>query len=63
MTILRKACCDICDKEEYEKIPNSGWNGWVMIQGVVLNGVENPMFCVSCRNVIMNFIDNLEIKK
>lgn len=60
MTILRKACCNLCPKEEWEHGQGSGWKDWIIIQGVVLDGVDNPMFCKDCRSKIMDYIDNLK---
>ncbi len=60
MAILRKAQCDICGKEEYERGPGKGWNGWIIIQGVVLDGVDNPIFCEECRDTIMGFVDGVK---
>lgn len=60
MSILRKAQCDICGKEEFEKAHGEGWKDWVIINGVVLDGVSNPMVCPECRDPIMNFIDKFK---
>lgn len=57
MTILRKAQCDSCSVEEFEKKSGEGWPDWIVIQGVILNGANSPMFCPECRDKIMNFID------
>ena len=62
MTILRKACCNLCTKEEWEG-SGGGWKDWIIIQGVILDGVGSPMFCKDCREKIMNFIDDLKHPK
>lgn len=57
MAILREAECDCCGKKEYERGVGTGWPNWIIVQGVILDGVGSPMFCEECREPIMNFID------
>jgi hypothetical protein len=61
--IKRTIVCDCCGKQETEAQPGGGWVGWVSMQGVVLNGAENPNFCPTCKVTIMNFIDRLAGKE
>lgn len=57
--ITRKAICDVCHKEEVEVAQNIGWPGWGAVQGVSLNGVDNPTLCSECLNKVMQFVDGL----
>ena len=55
--ITRTIHCARCKVSEQEPMPNAGWKGWMILQGVELNGDTNPAICPSCTNVIMNVID------
>jgi len=57
MAILRKAQCDMCDFEEWEPHANCGWPNWMILSGIVLDGVDSPMVCPECREPLMNWID------
>ncbi len=58
MTILRVFKCDGCGFKEMETKPNEGSPDWIKIQGVVLNKVEDPLFCKECAYKIMQFVDS-----
>lgn len=36
----------------------TGWEGWIRIDGVSLNGVDDPWFCPECRMIIMDSVDD-----
>jgi len=60
MSVLRTIACDWpgCDCQLTEKVYGDGHPGWAMVQGVTLNGVDNPSFCPGHKSQIMNFIDS-----
>lgn len=45
MSVIKTIRCDVCKKTEQEKEPNAGWPGWGALQGINLNGVDNPNLC------------------
>jgi len=57
--ILRMIKCDICGREEREAQPNEGWPGWGALQGVALNGVNNPSICPAHLATVAEFVDSL----
>lgn len=57
MAISRTIMCDRCGSHAMEPAPNAGWSGWASIQGVRLNGVDNPNICPRCVEVVMRVID------
>lgn len=61
--ILKMIKCDVCDRREVETEPGVGWLGWGAIQGINLNGTENPSLCPMHLALTANFLDNLEEKE
>lgn len=59
MAIRRSMICDVCGVTEIEPKPNEGWKGWCGIQGVSLNGVDNPNLCPTCTVKVMAVIDKM----
>lgn len=57
--ILRTIKCDVCGAVETEKTAGSGWNGWGSLQGVSLNGVDNPSLCKEHLAKVAEFIDTM----
>lgn len=59
MTILRQIKCDIvgCDNCAVEVTPNSGWPGWGQLNGVTLNGADNPHLCPTHLSTLANCAD------
>jgi hypothetical protein len=45
--MLRTICCDApgCDKRLQENEPGAGFPGWGALQGIALDGKENPALC------------------
>ena len=60
--ILRTITCSVagCDATETEKDYGKGWDGWLMLQGVVLNDDPAPSLCPHHMAMTMDFIDSLE---
>lgn len=65
MSIIRTARCAIrdCTARREEQQYGEGFSGWIQISGVALNGHPNPMICPRHRDIIMEFVDSLEIEK
>ena len=59
MGITRTIDCDACHVKAEEPAPNIGWNGWGALQGVELNGVQNPNLCPDCLAKVAEFIDGM----
>ena len=57
MAILKTIECDVCKWSLPEHTPNAGFQGWGAIQGVQLNGVDNPTLCPVCLGKVMPVID------
>lgn len=62
MTMLRKVYCDCCDASHEESVPGDGFPGWGQLNGIVLDGSENPYLCPSCLAVVADFTDRLREK-
>lgn len=60
MTILRQIVCDVCENTNMEYTANEGWPGWGSLQGIKLDGIENPSLCPTCLECIASFIDRLK---
>ena len=58
MAQVRVAVCDICGMQEAEKEYGVGWPQWSIFQGIVLNGVNSPMFCPKHTAMLAEFIDS-----
>lgn len=59
MGIERIFVCDCCKSTLREDQYGCGAVGWMQIQGVHLNGTDNPYFCDQCVPLIMNAIDKI----
>lgn len=61
MAILRMIKCDIkgCLHSAVEPEPNAGWLGWGHLQGISLNGAENPLLCPEHLAAVAGFVDGL----
>ncbi len=53
--------CDCCGAEGHEDPTGRivGFMDWIKVLGVKLNDAVDPVFCPSCRDPIMEFIDSL----
>jgi rubredoxin len=58
--IKRSIECDVCGWVLNEAKDGAGWPGWGQINGVNLNGVDNPNLCGMCLSRVMDFVDNME---
>ena len=45
MSIKQIIKCSVCSKEEIEKETGEGFTGWGALQGISLNGEDNPTLC------------------
>ncbi len=56
--ILRTITCDApeCKHLEQEQAPGAGWPGWGAIQGIAIDGKENPSLCPRHLKAIADFI-------
>lgn len=59
MAIERIFVCDCCGATYREEPFGTGAKGWMQIQGVNLNGTDNPFFCEECVPKIMNAVDKI----
>lgn len=59
MGIERIFVCDCCSDVLREGEFGTGAKAWIQINGVSLNGSDNPFFCDSCKPKIMNAIDEI----
>lgn len=59
MAISRTIKCDVCGLTAVEEVPMQGWPGWGALQGVILNGVENPNLCPLHLGHTANFVDSM----
>lgn len=57
---LRTVKCDIktCDSTYTENSEGEGFPGWGQLNGVSLDGAENPHLCPICLSKTCDFIDN-----
>jgi len=58
--ILRTVRCSICGNEYTEPKPNEGWQDWGALQGIILDGDENPMLCPTHLADVANYVDKLK---
>ena len=57
MSIIRIFKCDSCGYEQTEKFFGAGVKGWMQLNGVALDGVENPHLCPKCKQVLQTAFD------
>lgn len=55
----RKVICAVCGKERQERNYGEGWPGWGQLNGIILNGDENPYLCEDHLAMTANFVDSL----
>jgi hypothetical protein len=55
--ILRTITCDVCGNSATETTPGEGWPGWGALQGIKLNGVDNPNLCPKHLAAAANALD------
>ncbi len=60
--ILRTIKCDVCGSVHTEPSADDGFEGWGQLQGVCLDGVDNPSLCPQHLTDAANFIDGLRVK-
>lgn len=62
MAIKRTVSCDIknCDSTATEPEFGRGFNGWMQIVGVELNGSKHPYICPRCMFHVMEIVDGLD---
>jgi hypothetical protein len=55
--ILRTICCDIpgCKSASQEQAPGAGWPGWGALQGIAIDGKDNPSLCPGHLEQVANF--------
>lgn len=60
---LRTVTCDIkgCVERYTENQSGDGFPGWGQLNGIALNGVDNPYLCPEHLHKISEFADSLEI--
>lgn len=58
---LRFVTCDIpgCGSRHEEINAGDGFSGWGQLQGIILNGVPNPLLCPIHLSLTASFVDNL----
>lgn len=57
--ILRTIKCDVCGATETEVQSNSGWPSWGSLNGVSLNGTDNPCLCPMHLARVADFVDRM----
>jgi len=61
--ILKTVTCDICGEDYQELRSGDGFPGWGQLQGIALDGIDNPYFCPTHLAVVANFVSNLRDKE
>jgi hypothetical protein len=61
MTIRRQIECDIpgCGEKYLEPKSGDGWEGWGVLQGIALNGIDNPSLCPTHLASAAKFVDSI----
>ena len=57
--IKRTIQCDVCGFQETESQANAGWPNWGQLNGIELNGNENPYLCPTHLSETADFVDSL----
>ena len=60
MPIVRTAKCNICGKEEAEAMYGVGWPGWMIVNGIALDGEDSVLLCPEHTALVATFIDQLK---
>ena len=60
MPITQTIICDICGAGMTEPQPGAGFKDWGALQGVALDGVENPTLCPEDKRKLARFADDLK---
>lgn len=60
MPIIQSIRCDVCGAEMDESQPGAGFPGWGALQGIDLDGVENPSLCPGDLGRLGQFADDLK---
>ena len=59
--MVRKVVCGVCGTSHTETLPGEGWPGWGQLQGIVLDGDENPYLCPTHLSDIAGFTNTLRM--
>lgn len=59
MSIRQIIKCSVCGKEQTEEKAGDGFIGWGALQGVSLNGEENPTICPAHLGVLAEYLDKM----
>ncbi len=62
MSIKQMIKCSVCDTQEIEEVSGMGFSGWGALQGIALDGEENPTLCPLHLGVLANVLDTLKAK-
>jgi hypothetical protein len=57
MSIKQQIECAVCGTQELEKEPGTGFIGWGSLQGVNLDGEDNPTLCKLHLSAIADHLD------
>ena len=60
MSMYRTVKCDICGEEYTEKEYGAGFPEWMLINGIVLDGISEIWICPTHRDMIADYVDNLK---
>lgn len=60
MPMLRTFKCDVCGHEETEAEYGKGVYNWGQFLGIILDDVENPVFCPDHVSAVATYIDEIK---
>ncbi len=63
MPIKQMIKCSICDEQEIEETPGMGFVGWGSLNGVILDGEENPTLCSFHLGKLADYLDELKMMR
>lgn len=58
--ILRTITCEVCGQTYTEEAHGNGFPGWGALQGITLDGVDNPTLCPAHKAVLADCLDQLK---
>lgn len=58
--ILRAIVCDVCGVKYTEANAGSGFPGWGSVNGMALDGIENPSLCPTHLAAAALFLDDMK---
>ena len=60
MNYIRTVVCSVCKKTYTEPKHGLGFPGWGSLNGISLDGDDNPMLCPEHLNKVADFVDHMK---